>query len=196
MLFSDGCLPASVVVFLLTYLILFVFLNTKGFHKGSPSCSILCCSLDRQPGDTFFLHLCFHTPSCSFWSSWFPLSWWCPFQYKKRLLLRCLHHFKSNLINNMDHMRISGTLFAYLLFPILSTCPMYLYFLLLISDMMLPTPVLSASFLFDINSGHLLLTILHLPSNPRTLLSICLVALYLSIRLCSIQQHRSYIADI
>ena len=24
----------------------------------------------------------FHTPSpCSFWSSWFPLSWWCPFQY-------------------------------------------------------------------------------------------------------------------
>ena len=29
--------------------------------------------------------------------------------YKKRLLLRCLHHFKSDLINNMDHMRISGT---------------------------------------------------------------------------------------
>ena len=30
-------------------------------------------------------------------------------KYKKRLLLRCIHHFKSNLINNMDHMRISGT---------------------------------------------------------------------------------------
>ena len=30
-------------------------------------------------------------------------------QYKKRLLLRCIHHFKSDLINNMDHMRISGT---------------------------------------------------------------------------------------
>ena len=29
--------------------------------------------------------------------------------YKKRLLLRCIHHFKSDLINNMDHMRISGT---------------------------------------------------------------------------------------
>ena len=29
------------------------------------------------------------------------------FEYKKRLLLRCIHHFKS--INNMDHMRISGT---------------------------------------------------------------------------------------
>ena len=28
---------------------------------------------------------------------------------KKRLLLRCIHHFKSDLINNMDHMRISGT---------------------------------------------------------------------------------------
>ena len=28
---------------------------------------------------------------------------------KKRLLLRCEHHFKSDLINNMDHMRISGT---------------------------------------------------------------------------------------
>ena len=29
-------------------------------------------------------------------------------QYKKRLLLRCIHHFKTDLINNMDHMRISG----------------------------------------------------------------------------------------
>ena len=27
---------------------------------------------------------------------------------KKRLLLRCIHHFKSNWINNIDHMRISG----------------------------------------------------------------------------------------
>ena len=27
---------------------------------------------------------------------------------KKRLLLRCIHHFKSDLINDMDHMRISG----------------------------------------------------------------------------------------
>ena len=30
-------------------------------------------------------------------------------KYEKRLLLRCIHHFKSDLINNMDHMRISGT---------------------------------------------------------------------------------------
>ena len=30
-------------------------------------------------------------------------------EYEKRLLLRCIHHFKSDLINNMDHMRISGT---------------------------------------------------------------------------------------
>ena len=29
--------------------------------------------------------------------------------YEKRLLLGCIHHFKSDLINNMDHMRISGT---------------------------------------------------------------------------------------
>ena len=28
--------------------------------------------------------------------------------YQKRLLLRCLHHFISDSINNMDHMRISG----------------------------------------------------------------------------------------
>ena len=28
---------------------------------------------------------------------------------KKILLLRCIHHFKSDLINDMDHMRISGT---------------------------------------------------------------------------------------
>ena len=31
------------------------------------------------------------------------------YEYEKRLLLRCIHHFKSDLINNMDHMRISGT---------------------------------------------------------------------------------------
>ena len=30
-------------------------------------------------------------------------------KYKKILLLRCIHHSKSDLINNMDHMRISGT---------------------------------------------------------------------------------------
>ena len=30
-------------------------------------------------------------------------------KYKKRLLLRCLHHLKSDLINNMDDMHISGT---------------------------------------------------------------------------------------
>ena len=29
--------------------------------------------------------------------------------YKKRLLLRCIHHFYTDFINNMDHMRISGT---------------------------------------------------------------------------------------
>ena len=28
---------------------------------------------------------------------------------KKRLHLRCIHHFKSALINNVDHMRILGT---------------------------------------------------------------------------------------
>ena len=29
-------------------------------------------------------------------------------RYKKRILLRCIHHLKSDLIYNMDHMRISG----------------------------------------------------------------------------------------
>ena len=28
---------------------------------------------------------------------------------KKRLLIRCIHHFESDWINDMDHMRISGT---------------------------------------------------------------------------------------
>ena len=31
------------------------------------------------------------------------------YEYKNRLLLRCIHHFKMDLINNMDHMRILGT---------------------------------------------------------------------------------------
>ena len=30
-------------------------------------------------------------------------------KYKKRLLRRCIHHFKSDLIDNMEHMRILGT---------------------------------------------------------------------------------------
>ena len=30
-------------------------------------------------------------------------------KYKTRLLLRCIYHFKSDLINYMDHVRISGT---------------------------------------------------------------------------------------
>ena len=30
-------------------------------------------------------------------------------KYRKRLLLRCLHHLKSDIINSMNHMRISGT---------------------------------------------------------------------------------------
>ena len=34
---------------------------------------------------------------------------WTQVWYKKRLLLRCIHHSKSDLINNMDYMRISGT---------------------------------------------------------------------------------------
>ena len=29
--------------------------------------------------------------------------------YKKRLLLRCIQYFQSDLINNIDHMRISAT---------------------------------------------------------------------------------------
>ena len=41
-------------------------------------------------------------------------------KYKKRLLPRCIHHFKSDLINNMDHMRISGTVF-----PSFSSCDVY-----------------------------------------------------------------------
>ena len=35
--------------------------------------------------------------------------WLIPLKLKKRLLLRCIHHFKSDIINDMDHMRISGT---------------------------------------------------------------------------------------
>ena len=27
-------------------------------------------------------------------------------EIKKRLLLRCIHHFKSDLINDMDHVRL------------------------------------------------------------------------------------------
>ena len=31
------------------------------------------------------------------------------YKFQKRLILRYMHHFNSDLINNMDHIRISGT---------------------------------------------------------------------------------------
>ena len=34
---------------------------------------------------------------------------WSLLEYEKILLLICIHHFDSDVINNMDHMRISGT---------------------------------------------------------------------------------------
>ena len=49
------------------------------------------------------LHLIPHT-FCKGNNSWFVAE-----EYEKILLLRRIHHFKSDLINNMDHMRISGT---------------------------------------------------------------------------------------
>ena len=33
---------------------------------------------------------------------------WDTMEYEKRLLLICIHHFDSDVINNMDHMCISG----------------------------------------------------------------------------------------
>ena len=32
-----------------------------------------------------------------------------PIEYKKRPVLRCIHHFKSDIINNKDHLHFSGT---------------------------------------------------------------------------------------
>ena len=48
-----------------------------------------------------------HVPSGTLWSTSSDTHQ--VVEYKKRLLLRCIHHFKPDLINNMDHMRISGT---------------------------------------------------------------------------------------
>ena len=47
-----------------------------------------------------------HVPSGTLWSTSSDTN---RLKYKKRLLRRCIHHFKSDLINNMDHMRITGT---------------------------------------------------------------------------------------
>ena len=45
-----------------------------------------------------------HTVVCIQTSSIIPRN-----KYEKRLLLRCIHHFNSDLINTVDHMHISGT---------------------------------------------------------------------------------------
>ena len=48
-----------------------------------------------------------HVPSGTHWSPISDTHQVVEIYKKKRLLLRCKHHFKSDLINNMDHMRIS-----------------------------------------------------------------------------------------
>ena len=47
-----------------------------------------------------------HVPSGTHWSTSSDTHQM--LKYNKKLLLRCIHHFKSDLINNMDHMRFSG----------------------------------------------------------------------------------------
>ena len=51
----------------------------------------------------------FDTKNASILYSNIYISSFLPEKFKKILLLRCIHHFKSGLINIMDHMRISGT---------------------------------------------------------------------------------------
>ena len=87
--------------------------NCEGFHRTLQRVRLANRGrlLLRTPGPVPF-----GTCICSYVDT--ILSWTChvcgPFEFRTSLgtsillLLRCIHHFKSDLINNMDHMRISG----------------------------------------------------------------------------------------
>ena len=54
-------------------------------------------------------------------------------QILKDPFLRCIHHFKSDLIHNMDHMRILGTKLSSIIVSQTKWCPiMYMYVQILI----------------------------------------------------------------
>ena len=63
--------------------------NATNQPKSTAELGYICALGD------YLVHQQWHSPS----------SW----NIKKGLLLRCKHHFKSDLINNIDLMRISGT---------------------------------------------------------------------------------------
>ena len=75
-------------------LLLNLTLLNISFH-GASATGVICRQGTLTPPDT--------------WSrpNW-GLHMFCLLKYQKRLLLRCLHHFKSDWINNMDHMHMSG----------------------------------------------------------------------------------------
>ena len=57
----------------------------------------------------FFPELVMSTDLLSFEHPLVPLFCLFIYQYEKRLLLRYIHHFKSDIINNTDHMHFTGT---------------------------------------------------------------------------------------
>ena len=48
-------------------------------------------------------------------------------KYKKRLLLRCRHHLSPDFINNIDHVRISGTEPSTVILSLVFICLGYQY---------------------------------------------------------------------
>ena len=82
-------------------------INPKYYNNTEFSTRKIWCSQHstNQPKSTVQLgFMCLRgllgPPAVTLTSSW---------NSKNRLLLRCIHHFKSGWIYNMDHMRISGT---------------------------------------------------------------------------------------
>ena len=62
---------------------------------------------ERYESTEFDRRTWLHVPSGTLWSTSSDTHQ--VVEIQKRLLLTFIHHFKSDLINNMDHMRIEGT---------------------------------------------------------------------------------------
>ena len=81
---------------------------------------VWCNLIKRKHGKVKFIF----SKSTYICSEFFYSIWHCYKNIKMRLLLRCIHHFKSDLINNMDHMRIIRNNGMWRLNPGVSPAPM------------------------------------------------------------------------
>ena len=91
-------LMINIFVVCIVYTVFVIFSHIVYVLKASRETSIVLIELPSLNKEFFIIIIIFS----AHWQHNFHI------EYKMRLLLRCIHHFKTDLIYNMYHMRISG----------------------------------------------------------------------------------------